>query len=673
MVRAAAESLLEKALKKPGKVKQVIEMVRRHGLWYTYRKVRGVVDRSNPLGYSLSGVVEAVGDGVEGFSPGDRVAAAGAGLANHAEIVRVPRNLVVKIPESVSFEAASTVTLGAIALQGIRRAEPRLGEFVVVLGTGLIGLLSLQMLLCCGSRVIAVDVDERRLFIASEFGGELIVNAAREDPVAAILRHTGGKGADAVLFTASTSSSAPLSQAFAMTRKKGRVVLVGVAGEPMEIRRDDIYKKELDFFISTSYGPGRYDATYEEQGLDYPYAYVRWTENRNMEEYLRQISIGAVRVEPLVSRVYPVEKADEAFRSLMFGESRPLAILLEYPKGSSVLDEQDEKRYRVEFGVVRGKVDRRIGIALIGPGGFAEGVHLPNLSKLQDKFKLRAIAGRRGEQVKDASQRWGAEYATTRYEDVLEDDGVDLIFICTRHDSHARLVLEALKAGKAVFVEKPLAVTLEELEEIEHFFLGRDEAPLLMVGFNRRFSRYTCEVRRHTDSRVNPLFMRYRMNAGYIPLDHWVHEAGGRIIGECCHAVDVLSCLAGCRIHSVSYEELTPATEYYSSSDNKSIVLKFEDGSIGHVDYFACGSTGYPKEELEVHFDDKTLVIDDYRELRGYGIEVEPIHSSQPDKGHLEELLVLHEVLKRGGPPPIELWDMFQTTRVTIMVGRGMV
>ncbi len=666
-VTSSGESLIKKALKHPEKVKKVIEIAKTEGILSAYQKIRGKLESGSPTGYSVSGVVIGVGKGIKKFKVGDKVTAAGAQCAHHAEYVSVPENLVVKIPEGLSFEEASTVTLGAIALQGVRRIDLRLGEFCVVMGTGLLGLLALQMLKASGIRVIAVDIDERRLAIAKKFGAELIINSSKEDPVKVVINYTGGYGADGVLFTAATPSSEPLSQAFNMTRKKGKVVLVGVAGNPMSIKREDMYSKELDFLISTSYGPGRYDKYYEEKGCDYPYAYVRWTENRNMQEYLRLLSIGAMDVKSLIEKVYPIEKVTEAFEALMVSSPKPLMVILSYGE----LDENKLREYlsherRIYISKKFIKKDR-INIALIGAGGFATGMHLPILSKLKDKYNLYAVVNRTGHKAKAIAQQFEVVYATTNYKEILEDENVDLVLICTRHDSHAFLTLEALKAGKHVFVEKPLATNEEELKAIEEFFQNAQNPPLLFVGFNRRFSKYAQEIKKYTSQRINPLFIRYRMNAGYIPLDHWVHENGGRIVGEACHIIDLMTFFTEGRIISVCVEELTPKTDYYSSSDNKSIILKYEDGSVAHIDYFAVGSKGYPKEHMEVHFDGKTIVLDDYKSLKGYGVKVKEIKTPKSDKGWLEEWEALYSALK-DGKWPIEFWDMVQTTRVSFLI-----
>ncbi len=667
-IKSSGKSLMKRALEQPEKVKKVLNMVREVGLVKAYQTVSGKLESGVPTGYSVAGVVIGIGKGVTRFNVGDHVAAAGAGIANHAEYVDVPVNLVVRIPGDMGFKEASTVTLGAIAMQGIRRADLKMGEFCVVFGTGILGLLSIQMLKISGVRVIAVDLDSKRLEIAGELGAELSINPNQDNIVETVLNFTGGFGADAVLFTAATEKSEPLSQSFQMCRKKGKVILVGVA--EMNIRREDMYLKELDFQISTSYGPGRYDDIYESKGLDYPYAYVRWTENRNMSEYLRQVYEGKIKLGRLISAVYPIEEVTQAFESLKSDDDKPILVCLDY-------GEPDNNNLKNLYGsggkvVLKTKpsVKGIINVAMVGAGGFANAMHLPNMQKLSSKYQLHCVVDKIGHRAKSYAQQYGAGYATSDYDEILGDKDVNLVMICTRHDSHAGLVLKALKAGKNVFVEKPLAVNEEELDKIKEFYRKDDKPrPVLMVGFNRRFSKYAREIKKHTDQRINPLFIRYRMNAGYIPLDHWVHDSGGRIVGEACHLIDLMTFFTGCKIVSVNFESLSPANEHFSPADNKSISLKYKDGSLCTIDYFAVGNNDFPKEYMEVHFDNKTIVLDDYKKLAGYGVALNEIATSESRKGQFEELEVLYDVLSgKTKDWPIELWDMIQTTAITFMI-----
>lgn len=663
-VSETGKPLIKRALEQPAEVMTALNFARENGIKKMIARIKGTLEGGKPTGYSISGIVVGIGEGVTGYDLGMPVAAAGAGLANHAEFVDVPLNLVMKMPEGLDFERASTVTLGGIAMQGVRRANLTLGEVCVVQGAGILGLLAQQLLQAAGIRTIVLDLDEHRLQIARDLGAEHAINPTSEDIVKKVEAITDGHGADAVLFTAATSSSDPLSTAFKMCKKKGKVVLVGVSG--MEIKRGDIYKKELDFLISTSYGPGRYDSNYEDKGLDYPFSYVRWTENRNMSEYLRLVMQGNINLEPLINATYKIEDAEEAFENLKTGANpKPIITLLDY--GSELNLE--------EFQVSEKRIDRvtnpvnkkKVQVAIIGTGNFATGVHLPNLKALSDKFEIRAIVNRKGQKAKAVAEQYGAAYSASDIEEVLNDADIDLLIITTRHDNHGELVIRGLKAGKNVFVEKPLCTTQEELAEIEAI-CKKEGAPLLMTGFNRRFSQYAREVKKHSDKRVNPLFVQYRMNAGYIPMDHWTHENGGRIVGEACHIIDLMTYLTGSKVTSVSTEHLTPRTDKLSLHDNRSIVLKYEDGSVCTVQYFAVGSKKFAKEYMEVHFDEKTIIMNDYKSLEGFGIKVNGLNSNMAKKGQLEEMEVLFDALKNGGEWPIALWDMVQTTAITLAI-----
>ena len=676
-LQSSGKSLIRRALEQPDQVRKAFSMARSEGISKTLAQVRGASETGSPTGYSLAGVVLAVGKGVGGIQPGDRVAAAGAGVANHAEYVDVPRNLVMLIPDSLDFPQASTVTLGGIAMQGVRRAQVQLGEYVVVFGTGVLGQLALQMLVASGARVIAVDLNDKRLELARQMGAELCLNPNRVDPIEAVHHHTNGYGADVVLFCAATENSQALSDAFAMTRKKGRLVMVGVWGR--ELKREDIYAKELDFLISTSYGPGRYDPNYEDRGLDYPYAYVRWTENRNMEEYLRLIEAGKMQVEPLIQETYPLEEVEKAFGSLQSPDP-PLMILLDYgdklPEDLSALVQQS-RRVDSPLGY-RPVTSQRIQVGIIGAGNFATSVHLPNLERLKKHYQIRAICNRTGHKAQAIVTRFGAEYAATDYREIVADPNIDLVMICTRHNLHGPMVLESLEAGKHTFVEKPLCTKQEELNDIKEFYSSRlqsqkQESPLLVVGFNRRFSKYAAEVKKQVADRINPLFLHYRMNAGYLSLDHWVHgeEGGGRIIGEACHIIDLFSFLTESSVRSFSTARLTPRTASVDGSDNMTITLEYMDGSLATLEYFAVGSSQLSKELLEVHFDGKSIIVDDYRSIHGFGIQVDDIKHSSPAKGHLEELELIGDcVLGKKDKWPIPWESIVETTELTFKLAQ---
>jgi predicted dehydrogenase/threonine dehydrogenase-like Zn-dependent dehydrogenase len=613
-------------------------------------------------------VVIEVGEGVDDFAPGDRVACAGAQCAYHAEIVRVPHNLVVHIPENVGFDAASSVALGAIALQGVRRAQPTLGETFVVIGLGILGQITVQLLRANGCRVIGVDLDRSRIALAARHGMNWGVHPDDVDDVLQVARLTSGAGADGVIVTAANSSDAIISAAFHMCRKKARVVLVGDVG--LDLQRADFYAKELDFLISTSYGPGRYDAKYEENGLDYPLAYVRWTEGRNMAEYLRLIADGALKVKPLIAAVHSIDAVDTAYRSLQGGAEKPLMVLLSYPPRPSAAP------HRVSLvpallPAVATVASEVIRVGLIGAGSFAKGMHLPNLVNLQSGFRLRAVASRTGHNATATGKRFGADYATTDFREVLADQSVDAVIIATRHDSHGRIALEALRAGKHVLLEKPLALTEGELRAIEDFYANANgPQPVLLTGFNRRFSLYAQHIAALLARRSNPMIMNYRMNAGYIPLDHWVHgpEGGGRNRGEACHIYDLFTFLTGTEVRDVQARAIVPSTGYYAASDNFVATLSFADGSLATLTYTALGATGYPKERLDVFVDGIVISLDDYRSLTLVGGKEKPLATRASEKGQKEELLAFARAIKGSGEWPIPLWQQLQATRISFAV-----
>jgi predicted dehydrogenase/threonine dehydrogenase-like Zn-dependent dehydrogenase len=662
-VRMSGLPLYKRALKQPHHAKRVLEIARNEGFARTYKRVRGMLAAGLPTGYSAAGVVVEVGEEVEGFRAGDRVACAGAGIANHAELIDVPVNLAVRIPDGIDTGTASTVTLGAIALQGVRRVQPTLGESVAVIGLGILGQLAVQLLHASGARVLGSDLDPTRIEKALAHGLAHGIGAGDGFPQR-VHELTDGFGADAVLITAATESDEVVRQAMQACRRKGRVVLVGDVG--LHLQRADMYEKELDFLISTSYGPGRYDDVYELEGQDYPIGYVRWTENRNMEEYLRLLAEGRVSLEGLGQETYPVDEADAAYEALKSGETKPLLVLLAYP-------EREEAQERTTRLRTLTPTPGRIGVALVGAGGFAQGQHVPNLIRLRDQYELRAVVSRTGANAKAVAARSEAGYATTDLEEVLADDAVDLVLISTRHDTHADLVLRSLEAGKNVFVEKPLALNEVELAAIEAFYADRTDGPLLMTGFNRRFSPAAGRMRELLADRTSPLVANYRMNAGYIPLDHWVHgpEGGGRNIGEACHVYDVFDFLTGAEETSVQAQAIGAESRHWAANDNFVATIGYADGSVCTLTYTALGHRDHPKERLDVFAGGRVLALDDYKSLSidggGSGWR-----SSTVRKGHREELEALARALREGGPWPIPLEQQLQATRISFAVERSL-
>lgn len=660
-VRESGTPLWKKALK-PQNVKRVVEMVASQGVAKTRSLVEGKITAGTPSGYSAAGVVIGVGQGVLDLKPGDRVACAGAAYAHHAEVVCVPRNLTVRVPDGLGMAEASTVTLGAIAMQGVRRANPTLGETFVVIGMGILGQITAQLLKADGARVVGTDLDAARVRRALDLGMDAALDPDDPDTVAQVARLTDGIGADGVIITAAGSSDEIVSLAFQMCRRKGRVVLVGDVG--LGLKREDIYQKELDFLISTSYGPGRYDRRYEEEGLDYPVSYVRWTENRNMSEYLRLLGEGRVNVTPLIDKVYPIDEAPAAYEELKSGAGKPLMVLLSYPRAAA-----DVVSHRVPNPGAPPARPGRVRLAVVGAGGFAKGMHLPNIHALTDLYHIRAIVSRTGHNAQQTAKQFAAEYATTDYTEVLGDPEIDAVLIATRHDLHARMTLDALRAGKHVLVEKPLALTREELAEIVAFFEGAEQPPFLLTGFNRRFSPFAKRIAELTSARKSPMMITYRMNAGYIPLDHWVHtaEGGGRNIGEACHIYDLFTFLTGSRVSRVTTAGARP-TGYYSPRDNFTASVSFEDGSVATLTYTAMGSSEQPKEQMEVFCEGAVYVLDDYQDLAIKGSKADGVKTSLTDKGQQREVIEFAEAIRAGGEWPIPLWQQEQAMRIAFEV-----
>ena len=531
-VQAASEPIWKRAARRPDKVLKAIHMVFTRGVDETVNIVRGQIGAGSILGYSAAGTVVGVGAGVEDIDIGERVACAGAQSAHHAEVIRVPRNLVAPVPDAVSIEDAATMTLGAIALQGVRRAEPTLGETFAIVGLGLLGQLTSQMLKANGCRVIGIDLDTRRVELAKSAGLDIGLSPTDEPPVVQVAKLTDGVGVDGVIITAAAKSSEALALACKLCRRKGRVVLVGDV--PIQIDRADIYRNEIDFRISTSYGPGRYDRRYEEEGLEYPIGYVRWTENRNMRAYLSLIEQGRVTPSKFVDATYSIDDAPKAYESLRpdpAGGARPLAVLLSYPPRAdeaAVLSRRAPSMHSTP--ITAGAI--RVGVA--GAGAFVRSVHLPNMAASGDRFHIRAVMSRTAHNAHNVGNSQQADYSTTDYDELLADKDIDLILIASRHDSHGDYTVRALEAGKHVFVEKPLTLDPSDLDRIEKFYGDNlSGKPLLLTGFNRRFSPAAAATLAALRDRKGPMIVNYRMNAGYIPLDNWVHgkEGGGRESG----------------------------------------------------------------------------------------------------------------------------------------------
>ena len=676
-VQGSGKSLAQRVLQQPDKVIQVLQYLRERGIQRTVAKVRGQLDAGHPTGYSCAGVVIQVGAGITDIRPGDRVACAGAGLANHAEIVLVPRNLVVKVPDDCDLKAAASVTLGAIALQGVRRADPRLGEIVAVIGLGLLGQLTVQLLKAAGCQVIGFDVEPRRVALARQLGADQAFHSGEVEYKTEIRHLTADHGVDAVVITAASQSDALVQQAMEMARKKGRVVVVGAVG--LGLQRSPFYEKELDLLISSSYGPGRYDSQYEEEGVDYPYAFVRWTENRNMGEYLRLVGSGKVRLELILEREYDVAEAAQAYTELQNTAQKPLGVLLRYPLAAVLNSETNpapKLTSRVPVQHTTGQPNTvqpgqgKIRLAVVGAGGFAKGMHLPNLQRMSDLYHIRAIVSGTGSNAKGIAQQYGADYASTDYAEVLADPAVDAVLISTRHHLHAQQAEAAARAGKAILLEKPMALNQAELDHLAGV-LAECNVPFL-VGFNRRFSPAVQRVQALIAGRRNPLVMLYRVNAGYLARTHWTQgpEGGGRIIGEACHMFDLFQALVNPGHTPVPALEITstpilPTSEHVVGEDNLAATVRYADGSVATLVYTALGASELPKEYIEIHCDNKSFVIDDFKSLRIYGAKLAGWQATVADKGHRAELQSFARYVRGDAPAPISLAELVETTALT--------
>lgn len=661
-VRSSGDPTWKRALKHPDEVRRVLGMVAEQGVRRIHRMVKTKLTSGSALGYSAAGTVIAVGEGVEDLRVGDAVACAGAQCAHHAEVIRVPRNLAVKVPGGVDSAAASTVTLGAIATQGVRRLSPTLGESVVVLGLGILGQLTAQLLKANGCHVVGIDLDRKRIALARELGVDHVVHPDDTEAEQHVHRLTDGYGADGVIVTAASASDALIAQAFRMCRKKGRVVLVGDVG--LNLNREDIFKKELDFLISTSYGPGRYDPTYEEGGIDYPLPYVRWTENRNMAEYLRCVADGRVRLDRLISRITDIDEAEAAYEALKSGTD-DLIVLLHYPsRGASALSDV------VAIKGARPALDGVVRLGLVGASSFAKGMHLPNLEQLSGRARLRAVMSRTGLNAQETAKQFGAAYATTDLNRLLVDTEVDALLITTRHNRHASEVLAGIRAGKHVMVEKPLALTRQEMVEISDFYRANPAGPILLTGFNRRFSPCLKRIYELLVDRSGPMIINYRMNAGYVSADNWVHgtEGGGRNLGEACHIYDLFTALTGAKAVSVNAQAITPTSSHYGTTDNFIATIKFSDGSVASLTYTALGSKAHPKEQMEIYVDGKVLVLDDYKSLQVAGARATGLSLRLADKGQKREMHEFVDAIRQGLDWPIPLWQQIQATEIALKV-----
>ncbi|MDG5899112.1 dehydrogenase [Shewanella xiamenensis] len=651
-------SMIDKARQQPEKVKMVLEKVKTDGLMTTVDAVKSKLAQPLPLGYCNVGVVADIGREVDGFKVGDRVLSNGP----HADVVRVGKNLCAKIPDNVTNEEAVFTVVASIGLQGIRLVQPTLGEAVVVTGVGLIGLLTVQMLRAQGCRVLAIDFDQSKLELAKQFGAEICNPGLGEDPIAAGLAFSGGDGVDAVIITASTKSNDPVTQAARMSRKRGRIVLVGVVG--LELNRADFYEKELTFQVSCSYGPGRYDPAYEEQGHDYPKAFVRWTEQRNFVAILDMMSSGLVDVKPLISHKIAFENAIEAY-DILTNDKTALGILLQY--GSDVVSRHTDS---VVLSAKPSFLQNAPVVGFVGAGNYASRMLIPAFKSAG--AQLHSIATSGGINGVVHGEKAGFAEATTDTAAMINNPDINTIAIVTRHNSHSRFVVDALRAGKHVFVEKPLAISLEELSQVKQAYDQAEVKPQLMVGFNRRFSPQVQKMKALLSAVKEPKSFIMTMNAGAIPSEHWTQDnnvGGGRIIGEACHFIDLMRYLAGCEIVSVQARRMGDNPHQQITEDKAAIILGFADGSFGTIHYLANGAASFPKERVEVFTAGRVLQLDNFIKLKAFGWPgFSKMNLWKQDKGQNACAAAFLNAIKQGVSGPIPVEQLFEVAQITIEV-----
>ena len=657
VVEFAEKSLVGKARSRPDLVKQVLDKARREGVVNTMQAAFNRLDQPMALGYSSAGTIIALGKSMTGFKVGQRVACAGGGYAVHAEYNVVPRNLLTPLPKNVDFESAAFTTLGAIALHGFRLAEPQLGENVAVIGLGLLGLLTIQIASAAGCNVLGIDLDPKRIALASSLGLDAV---SRQRAESTSQLFTANRGFDVVLICADTPSNDPVELAGIIARDRARVVATGAVG--LTLPRKIYYEKELSFINSRSYGPGRYDSNYEENGQDYPLGYIRWTEGRNFEAVVDLMQSGKLKVKPLISHRFPIEKATQAY-DVITGKKKEsfLGVLLTYPTGKT------KEERKVVFPSIVNRKSEIVNLGVLGAGLFANSVLLPSIKKV-DGIQLVGIASSGGLHAQHAGKKFGFKYATSSDDEIINDPNINTIAILTRHDSHAELVVKALKAGKHVFVEKPLAINSEQLSVISKQLAKTDNC-LLLTGFNRRFAPLAESLKSQVSGLRSPLHAHYRINAGYLPPNHWTQDpniGGGRIVGEACHFIDFITFLVGAAPVSVTAHALSNEGKY--SEDNVSMTFTFPDGSIGVVDYLANGDKSFPKERMEVFCSGMVAVLDDFVSLQITREGKMKEERGAQDKGWVNEWRAFVKAIQEGGEPPIPYEQLIDVTKSTFAV-----
>jgi len=646
IVSDARKGYVAKAKSRQKEVKQVVDLAMKQGVKDTYKMVMNKLEAPSPLGYSCAGEVIAIGNDVTDYKIGDLVACGGAS-ANHAEVVSVPKNLCVKVPNDVKIKHAAFSTIAAIALQGIRQADLRLGDNCVIIGLGIIGQLTIQMLNAAGVKTIGIDIDSSAVELARRSGADLAFNRSQEEIESSVKDLTQGYGTDAVIITAGTSSLDPVEFAGVLCRKKGKVVIVGAV--PTGFSRGNYYKKELDLRMSSSYGPGRYDPQYEEKGIDYPYGYVRWTENRNMQAHIDLLQSNKINMDILISHEFELKNAPDAY-NMITEKSEPFTgIVLKY-----------DIKSKIENSVIIKDTTYKsdeVNIGFIGAGSFAQNMLLPNVHKIAN---MVGVATAKSTEARNVADKYGFNFATGDAEEIINNEEINTVFIVTPHNLHAEYVLKCLKAGKNVFVEKPLALKEEELEEIKKYYtsIQASTAPRLMVGFNRRFSPFIQTIKSKFSDDI-PKAINLRINAGFVPAESWVQDpeiGGGRIIGEVCHFVDLCMYIAASDISTISANVMNASPQLM---DTLVVNVCFKNGSVASISYFSNGNTSLPKEYLEIFYANQVAIIEDFKIMNKYGTKSERYKLSKQDKGHRKEVEEFIDSIRKGLPTPISFQDLY--------------
>jgi predicted dehydrogenase/threonine dehydrogenase-like Zn-dependent dehydrogenase len=669
MIELGKKSLLGKARARPDLMKRFIEKAQKEGLFKTFQEALDRLDQPTALGYSTAGVVVEVGRNVHGFSPGDRVACIGAGYASHAEYIKIPEKLCCRIPDGVTFEEASFGMLGIIALNGIRLARLTFGEFVAVLGLGLLGLLSVQILKAYGCRVIGMDLDPAKIDLASRLGADVVATEPEFKKSCEVFSE--GHGVDAVILTVASHSDAPVHAAVDVCRFGGRVVCVGVVD--IHPSRNEMWHKEVEIVVSRAGGPGTFDPLYENKGIDFPMGFVRWTENRNLAEFLRLIGGRKVDVRSLISHRFSLEKAEAVYGDILENRGGPyIGVVLEYPNAGRGVEAIGDRLIRdakavSDTSLIKGA---KISLGVIGAGLYGKALLLPALKKIPN-FDLRTLAAASSANASHTAKKYSFSQCTTDYRQILDDRDVQAVVILTPHSLHARMVVEALKEGKHVFVEKPLCVTEGELAEIRQAY-GEGDGRLLMVGYNRRFSSHAAKMEMALTKRQDPMVIHYRVNAGFVPADHWVHseaEGGGRIIGEVCHFVDFMQFMTKSHPVRVYAERVSGNNNSTVNSDNVVITLKFADGSVGDITYAASGDKAFSREQIEIFSEGMTIVSSDFKQTLIYRDgKKHSFKTMGQEMGYREELQHFCDVITGKVTPQLTAEEVFYSTQTVFSI-----